>query len=105
MHVAVEHFESSLGHAAIPLPMLTQFFITPSVRTSLEERYVPMLADPAIDTSDACPLIVLNSKLKKSPPKQPFARAPRPLLRRAKPYNSEIFIKAVTKLTTLPVKR
>jgi hypothetical protein len=63
-----------------------------------------MLADPAIDTSDACPLIVLN-KLKKSPPKQPFARAPRPLLRRAKPYNSEIFIKSVTKLTTLLVKR
>jgi hypothetical protein len=65
MHVAVEHFESSLGHTAIPLPILTQFFITPSVRTSLEERYVPMLADPAIDTSDACPLIVLNFQTQK----------------------------------------
>ena len=51
MHVAVEHFESSLGHTAIPLPMLSQIFITPSVGTSLDERYVPMLADPAIDTS------------------------------------------------------
>jgi hypothetical protein len=45
--------------------MLTQFFITPSVRTNLEERYVPMLADPAIDTSDACPLIVLNFQTQK----------------------------------------
>jgi hypothetical protein len=42
--------------------MLTQFFITPFVRTSLEERYVPMLADPAID---ACPLIVLNFQTQK----------------------------------------
>ena len=65
MHVAVEHFESSLGHTAIPLLMLTQFFITPSVRTSLEERYVTMLADPAIDTRDACPLIVLNFQTQK----------------------------------------
>jgi len=85
--------------------MLTQFFITPSVRTSLEERYVPMLADPEIDTSDACPLIVLNFQTQKVTAEQPFARAPRPLLRRAKPYNSEIFIKSVTKLTTLLVKR
>jgi len=45
--------------------MLTQFFITPSVRTSLEERYVLMLADPAIDTGDACPLIVLNFQTQK----------------------------------------
>jgi hypothetical protein len=65
MHVAVEHFESSLGHTAIPLPMLSQFFITPSLRTNLDERYVPMLADPAIDTSDACPLIVLNFQTQK----------------------------------------
>jgi len=65
MHVAVEHFESSLGHTAIPLPMLSQFFITPSVRTSLDERYVSMLADPAIDASDACSLIVLNFQTQK----------------------------------------
>jgi len=65
MHVAVEYFESSLGHTAIPLPMLTQLFFTPFVRTSLEERYVPMLAAQAIDTSDACPLIVLNFQTQK----------------------------------------
>src|SRR5258705_13432569 len=104
MHVAVEHFESSLGHTAIPLPMLTQCFITPSVRTSLEERYVPMLADPAIDTR-CVPADRPKLPNSKSHRLSNLSRAPRPLLRRAKPYNREIFIKSVTKLTTLLVKR
>jgi hypothetical protein len=46
VHVTIEHFESSFGHTAIPLRKLIQFFITPGMRKSPENRYVPMVADP-----------------------------------------------------------